>query len=121
MLTADTCHRAQLQADHSPQDRWGGTPLDDALRQGHQEVTSYLTGKSAKRGSSKKTKSGKLKSALKKGDGASRVSGTPATREVNGGSKKVSIGSAVSARSMNDIGSKSDTNGSESDDRHLNA
>ena len=27
-----------LGANHSPVDRWGGTPLDDALRGGHSEV-----------------------------------------------------------------------------------
>ena len=26
------CLVSELGADHSPQDRWGGTPLDDALR-----------------------------------------------------------------------------------------
>jgi len=32
----------ELHADHSPLDRWGGTPLDDALRQNHSAVVEYL-------------------------------------------------------------------------------
>ena len=31
-----------LGADHSPQDRWGGTPLNDAIRQGHVHIVEYL-------------------------------------------------------------------------------
>ena len=80
----------ELGADHSPSDRWGGTPLDDALRHGHEEVSAYLTRKGAKRGSFKK---GNLKSALKKGgsDGASGAS--------DGSFKKVSIASARGSKS----------------------
>ena len=37
-------------ADHSPVDRWGGTPLDDALRSGHKHVQSFLEDKRATRG-----------------------------------------------------------------------
>ena len=32
----------ELNADHSPQDRWGGTPLNDALRHRHAPVIAYL-------------------------------------------------------------------------------
>ena len=32
----------ELGADHSPQDRWGGTPLNDAIRHKRIEVISYL-------------------------------------------------------------------------------
>ena len=39
----------ELGAGHSPVDRWGGTPLDDALRQGHSEVAMYLLAKGAVR------------------------------------------------------------------------
>ena len=32
----------ELGANHSPSDRWGGTPLNDAIRQGHTHVVEYL-------------------------------------------------------------------------------
>jgi len=35
-------------ANHSPEDRWGGTPLDDAMRHGHMDVIDFLKGKGAK-------------------------------------------------------------------------
>jgi hypothetical protein len=31
----------------SPLDRWGGTPLQDALRGGHQEIAAFLQGEGA--------------------------------------------------------------------------
>ena len=34
-------------ADHSPADRWGGTPLDDAARHAHTAVATYLKSKGA--------------------------------------------------------------------------
>ena len=37
-------------AEHSPKDRWGGTPFDDAVRHSHTAVVSYLEGVGAKRG-----------------------------------------------------------------------
>ena len=41
----------ELGAEHSPQDRWGLTPLDDALRQptseSHRRVAEYLIGMGA--------------------------------------------------------------------------
>ena len=37
----------QLSANHSPLDRWGGTPLDDALRHRHTAVADYLQSKGA--------------------------------------------------------------------------
>lgn len=40
----------EFQADPSPKDRWGGTPLDDAMRQGRGYVVEYLKGKKAKKG-----------------------------------------------------------------------
>ena len=40
----------ELGADCSPIDRWGGTPLDDALRHDHMKVVEYLTAKEASRG-----------------------------------------------------------------------
>ena len=40
----------ELKANPSPVDRWGGTPLDDALRQGHAETATFLRGHGAKRG-----------------------------------------------------------------------
>lgn len=32
----------ELNADHSPLDRWKATPLDDAKRQQHPEMVSYV-------------------------------------------------------------------------------
>ena len=32
----------QLGANHSPRDRWGGTPLNDATRHGHAAIIEYL-------------------------------------------------------------------------------
>ena len=55
----------ELGAYHSPQDRWGNTPLDDALRHQHEEVEAYLTSKGAKLGE-KPT----LKPALKQPGGS---------------------------------------------------
>jgi len=34
-------------ANHSPTDRWGGTPLDDAARHAHSAVVEYLASKGA--------------------------------------------------------------------------
>jgi ankyrin repeat protein len=34
----------------SPEDRWGGTPLDDAVRSGHASVVAYLSKRGARRG-----------------------------------------------------------------------
>ena len=39
-------------APNSPCDRWGGTPLDDAIRHGHEEVVGFLLSNGAKMGSS---------------------------------------------------------------------
>ena len=36
------CLVEELGASHSPVDRWGGTPLDDATRSGHDAVTKWL-------------------------------------------------------------------------------
>lgn len=36
-----------LGAKHSPIDRWGGTPLDDAQRHKHQQVAEFLLAKGA--------------------------------------------------------------------------
>ena len=40
----------EVGANPSPVDRWGGTPLDDAIRSGHSEVVAYLQSKGAKAG-----------------------------------------------------------------------
>lgn len=37
----------ELGCDTSPVDKWGGTPLDDAIRFGHKHVAAYLTTKGA--------------------------------------------------------------------------
>jgi len=41
---------AEANTDPSPVDRWGGTPLDDAMRSHHQDVIVFLTSKGAKAG-----------------------------------------------------------------------
>lgn len=41
----------ECRVDPSPLDRWGGTPLDDANRNEHQSVITYLTKVGAKAGS----------------------------------------------------------------------
>ena len=41
----------ELNADHSPQDRWGGTPLNDAIRHRHEPVIVHLKKRGAKLGS----------------------------------------------------------------------
>ena len=41
----------EFGADHSPIDRWGGTPLDDAIRSKHAEVVSFLQSRGASHGS----------------------------------------------------------------------
>lgn len=40
----------ELKASHSPVDRWGGTPLDDALRHNHSTVVEFLVRSGASRG-----------------------------------------------------------------------
>jgi len=40
----------ELGANHSPVDRWGGTPLDDALRHNHSRVVELLVRRGAERG-----------------------------------------------------------------------
>jgi len=40
----------EARANHSPVDRWGGTPLDDAIRQKHQPVEKFLRGAGASEG-----------------------------------------------------------------------
>ena len=37
----------EAKANHSPQDRWGNTPLDDAHRGSHAAVAAFLEGKHA--------------------------------------------------------------------------
>lgn len=37
-------------ANHSPVDRWGGTPLDDAIRYDRKDVQRFLESKGARRG-----------------------------------------------------------------------
>jgi len=40
----------EMHSAHSPKDRWGGTPLDDAIRHSHLPLIEYLTSKGAVRG-----------------------------------------------------------------------
>ena len=49
-LEAVTLLIDEAGADPSPVDRWGGTPLDDAIRSGHGEVVAFLLGRGAKKG-----------------------------------------------------------------------
>ncbi|EOD27400.1 hypothetical protein EMIHUDRAFT_235876 [Emiliania huxleyi CCMP1516] len=41
----------ELKADHSPRDRWGGTPMNDATRHQHLDVVDYLRSAGAQLGS----------------------------------------------------------------------
>ena len=59
----------ELGADHSPQDRWGGTPLNDAIRHRHEPVILHLHTYNAKLGN------------------VSTVSGDPATELCNAAAK----------------------------------
>ena len=52
----------QLDATHSPYDRWGNTPLDDALRHEHKDVASYLITKGARPRQETKTDDGSFTS-----------------------------------------------------------
>ena len=45
-----------LGADVSPVDRWGGTPLDDALRGGHDRVADFLKKRGGVHGSTPRKK-----------------------------------------------------------------
>ena len=47
----------ELRADPSPSDRWGGTPLDDAIRSKHKAVVDFLASLGAKGGNTATTKS----------------------------------------------------------------
>ena len=49
-LTVVACLVDELGANVSPIDRWGGTPLDDAVRHSHTDVREFLEGKGALRG-----------------------------------------------------------------------
>lgn len=40
----------KLGADQDVKDRWGGTPIDDAIRGGHESIFKYLQGRGAQRG-----------------------------------------------------------------------
>ena len=44
------CLVLELRANPSPIDRWGGTPLDDALRSSHGPVAAFLRSQGAKKG-----------------------------------------------------------------------
>jgi hypothetical protein len=49
-LTVVACLVDELGANVSPIDRWGGTPLDDAVRHSHTNVREFLENKGACRG-----------------------------------------------------------------------
>ena len=49
LLIVVQCLIEELNAFHSPTDRWDNTPLDDALRHRHQPVISYLEALGAQR------------------------------------------------------------------------
>ena len=76
----------EAQVDHSPLDRWGGTPLDDAVRSMHADVMEYLAKKGAKRAASiKKVTSTDLCDAASKGD-------TDLLREYKNGGVDLNLG-----------------------------
>ena len=71
----------ELNANPSPVDRWGGTPLDDAIRSGHGDVASFLvacggkrgkTGSPSRKASRRRRGSNNLKEKLKGWGGGSR-------------------------------------------------
>ena len=53
---------------HSPVDRWGGTPLDDAVRGRHSEVAEFLRGQGAHAGKSSNADAVTLCSTAARGD-----------------------------------------------------
>jgi hypothetical protein len=57
-LQAIRCLVEEFHAKLSPIDRWGGTPLDDAIRGGHNAVAQYLSTQGARRGAEVSTSSG---------------------------------------------------------------
>jgi len=70
-LTVVACLVDELGANVSPIDRWGGTPLDDAVRHSHTNVREFLEGKGALRGVSQPgewDEGADLCDAAKKGD-----------------------------------------------------
>ena len=70
-LTVVACLVDELGANVSPVDRWGGTPLDDAVRHSHSSVRDFLEGKGALRGVSQPdewNEGADLCDAAKKGD-----------------------------------------------------
>ena len=70
-LTVVACLVDELGANVSPIDRWGGTPLDDAVRHSHISVREFLEGKGALRGVSQPgewDEGADLCDAAKKGD-----------------------------------------------------
>ena len=70
-LTVVACLVDELGANVSPIDRWGGTPLDDAVRHSHTDVRAFLEGKGACRGVSQPgewDEGADLCDAAKKGD-----------------------------------------------------
>ena len=50
LLDTVKCLVEELGADHSPRDRWGGTPLDDATRSKHADVVAFLEARGARHG-----------------------------------------------------------------------
>ena len=48
----------ELSANHSPLDRWGNTPLDDAIRSSHFAVADYLSSRGAAKTVTKQVKEG---------------------------------------------------------------
>lgn len=49
-LAVVKCLVQELKADVNVVDRWGGTPLDDAMRTNHKEIVDFLKANKAKRG-----------------------------------------------------------------------
>ena len=54
----------EYQVEISPCDRWGGTPLDDAMRSGFEDVADFLTAQGAVRGAASEAKQAAANSHL---------------------------------------------------------
>ena len=66
-IKAVVAYLLKKHADHSAKDRWGGTPLSDAVREGHLECAELLREAGAELGYDELTASGELCDSARKG------------------------------------------------------